>query len=219
MSHPETDERVRLVVVGEDHEVDPQEEADLLAFGWDLSNRLLHPENFTTPDPSLNVGCGDDYFRLPGWINFDLNALPGWHLDLVASMFDLPFGDDTCARAYVGHVLEHVPYADAPAALREIHRVLKPGGELLVVGPALDLAEAINAPQWLIDDIKEHVGNDDGLGHQWTATSTNTLDLVRSVFPRADFIPLGETGLRDGWPNRNTLPTSRWQVAVLAVVE
>lgn len=45
----------------------------------------------------------------------------------------VPFGDRYFDRVIAIHVLEHLP--DLPAALREIHRTLKPGGEFCAVIP------------------------------------------------------------------------------------
>jgi SAM-dependent methyltransferase len=60
----------------------------------------------------------------------------------------LPFPDGSFDRALAIHVLEHLP--DLPAALREIHRLLRPGGRLVVVLPcegglAYALARRISA--------------------------------------------------------------------------
>lgn len=45
----------------------------------------------------------------------------------------LPFDDGFFDRILAVHVLEHLP--NLPAALREVHRVLKPGGRFIVVIP------------------------------------------------------------------------------------
>ena len=49
----------------------------------------------------------------------------------------LPYGDDSFDRALCLDVLEHLSFEEQPAALAELHRVLKPGGELLVSVPNL----------------------------------------------------------------------------------
>jgi SAM-dependent methyltransferase len=60
----------------------------------------------------------------------------------------LPFEDASFDRALAIHVLEHLP--DLPAALAEIHRLLKPGGRFVIVIPcegglAYSLARRISA--------------------------------------------------------------------------
>ena len=53
------------------------------------------------------------------------------------SITALPYGDDAFDRALCLDVLEHLAFEEQPAALAELHRVLKPGGELLVSVPNL----------------------------------------------------------------------------------
>jgi len=54
-----------------------------------------------------------------------------------ASLMALPFPDASFERALCLDVLEHLAYEDQPRALAELHRVLVPGGELLVSIPNL----------------------------------------------------------------------------------
>ena len=53
------------------------------------------------------------------------------------SLLELPFPDGRFPRALCLDVLEHLTYEDQPRALAELHRVLVPGGELLVSVPNL----------------------------------------------------------------------------------
>ncbi len=72
-----------------------------------------------------------------GWSILDIQAGPG--VDYVGSCVDLSFlADGSCAEVYASHVLEHLSYdADLPRAMKEIHRVLEPGGRLRVSAPDL----------------------------------------------------------------------------------
>ena len=54
-----------------------------------------------------------------------------------ASLLDLPFEAGSFDRALCLDVLEHLTYEEQPRALRELHRVLKADGELLVSVPNL----------------------------------------------------------------------------------
>jgi SAM-dependent methyltransferase len=54
-----------------------------------------------------------------------------------ASILALPAADATYDRVLCLDVLEHLQYADQAQALAELHRVLRPGGELLVTVPNL----------------------------------------------------------------------------------
>jgi predicted SAM-dependent methyltransferase len=70
-----------------------------------------------------------------------LNIQPGPEVDLLGSCTDLgAIGDGAAEQVYASHVLEHLGYQDElPRALAEIHRVLRPGGRLLVSVPDLDI--------------------------------------------------------------------------------
>lgn len=149
---------------------------------------------------------------MPGWTNCDID--PVYSVDVVCSATSLPFGDEIADRVYFGHTLEHLDYGtDAVLALREAYRVLRIGGELGVVGPAMDLAVETEQPQWLFDAIAED-GPDSGPGgHKWTATAENTLALVQSVFNGALVVPVAVVMREFGWPNE---VDATWQVAIMA---
>ena len=53
------------------------------------------------------------------------------------SLTALPYDDGTFTHALCLDVLEHLSFEDQPRALAELHRVLRPGGELLVTVPNL----------------------------------------------------------------------------------
>ncbi len=79
----------------------------------------------------INVGCGHEV--LPGFVNLDVRPVPG--LELRADALRLPFADDSVFEARAGSLLEH--FADPCEVLDELHRVLAPGGQLIVRVPAL----------------------------------------------------------------------------------
>jgi SAM-dependent methyltransferase len=53
------------------------------------------------------------------------------------SLTSLPYADASFDRALCLDVLEHLTFEEQPRALAELHRVLRPGGELLVSVPNL----------------------------------------------------------------------------------
>jgi len=83
----------------------------------------------------LNWGCGSS--PKPGWINSDRRRCDG--VDVVADIHDgLPLEDDSVEYAVSIHALQEIPYAGLVSALRELRRVLRPGGVLRLVLPDLD---------------------------------------------------------------------------------
>lgn len=80
----------------------------------------------------LDVGCGPNTHA--GFINLDYLWHPGvdvcWDLGT-----GLPFGDGSLAGVFSEHCLEHFPQPEAAKLLREIRRVLAPGGTLRLVVP------------------------------------------------------------------------------------
>lgn len=79
----------------------------------------------------LNLGCGAEVIRRPGWTNLDAKAaLEGV---VAGDVTALPFADGSFDRVVASQVLEHLE--DPVAALREWARVLAPGGVLLVAVP------------------------------------------------------------------------------------
>jgi predicted SAM-dependent methyltransferase len=80
----------------------------------------------------LNWGCGRS--PAPGWLNSDRN--PGKGVDIVADIRDgLPIDDDSLDYVFSMHALQEVPLADLIPVLRELHRVLRPGGVLRLCLP------------------------------------------------------------------------------------
>ena len=78
----------------------------------------------------LDVGCGDRPYDsiFPGAVGFDMPGNP--HADLHGSIDTIPVEDASFDVVLCLQVLEHVP--DPAAAVRELHRVVRPGGRVLL---------------------------------------------------------------------------------------
>lgn len=85
--------------------------------------------------PLLNLGCGRR--RHPDWTNADL-VPAGPDVLAVDLRRPLPFAAATFTAAYASHVIEHLVPVEAHRLLREIHRVLAPGGVVRIVVPDLE---------------------------------------------------------------------------------
>jgi predicted SAM-dependent methyltransferase len=81
----------------------------------------------------LDVACGDH--KTPGAIGLDIRPLPG--VDLVHDMTVHPWPlPDACAyRVLCSHILEHIPPDKILGVMAEMHRLLKPHGQLLIAMP------------------------------------------------------------------------------------
>jgi len=87
------------------------------------------------PERGLSVHVGAGSSHLEGWVNVDLWPAP-LSLDF---RWGLPFAAGSTDRVYLSHVLEHAYYPnEALQLLREIHRVLRPGGRVRIVVPDIE---------------------------------------------------------------------------------
>jgi len=105
---------------------------------WRIQLRLF---GLRRPRPVLvNLGCGRDY--RPGFVNVDINI--AFRRDLWLDLRNpLPFADGSIDGIFCSHVLEHFPWDQTSAIVRECHRVLLPEGILRVGVP--DVEPAIRA--------------------------------------------------------------------------
>ena len=81
--------------------------------------------------------------KCQGWEILNTNPAP--YVDHVCNANDLSrFENDTFEQIYASHVLEHFDYKDElPRTLIEWHRVLVPGGTVLLSVPDLDILSSL----------------------------------------------------------------------------
>lgn len=87
-------------------------------------------ERFGAEGTMINIGAGQTRLH-PRIKNIEIDDGP--NIDIVGSVLDLPFEDNSVDLVVTQEVLEHV--AHPLVAMREIHRVLKPGGVAYVQLP------------------------------------------------------------------------------------
>lgn len=106
-----------------------------------LASRLNYPRyrwlTCWKPPLRLHLGCGPVY--IPGWINID--GLLVWKTDVFLDIrAGLPFPNNSVEGIYTCHTLEHFEIGPMLGILREMHRVLIPGGGFRIVVPNLERA-------------------------------------------------------------------------------
>ncbi len=79
----------------------------------------------------INLGCGR--FPKEGFVNVDWAATPGVDVVHDLTRLPLPFEDGCAELIELDHVLEHL--SDVFGTMRELHRVLRPGGEVVIRVP------------------------------------------------------------------------------------
>lgn len=139
----------------------------------------------------LQFGCGA--FPAEGWIN--TNLAPGPGVDISCDVrTGLPLPPDSIEYIASMHALVELPYLDVVPALRELHRILKPGGVLRLGLPDLDRAidayRSGDAGYFSIPD-DELASIDGKFVVQMTWYGTNlmmfTVNLARDLLERAGF--------------------------------
>jgi len=175
--------------------------------------------------PSLHLGCFDHV--LDGWHNTDVTPhlwiarVPGaagllYRLGLLsatrraqhaAGLFRrvhylnvarrFPFPDGTFSAAYCSHMLEHLTRDRAEACVREIHRVLKPGGVFRASVPDLDRFVAAydpgDADAWMTMLLESDQVRDKNR-HHWMYNERS----LSALFRRAGFADPVRRGYREG---------------------
>lgn len=126
----------------------------------------------------LHVGAGDKHW--PGFVNIDAYGAP----DVISDGRKLPFEADYADEIHAIHFLEHVPRLDVENMLFDWHRVLKPGGRLVIEVPSMNkMAQLIVAGEknmrlTLLGIFGDPRDNKPGMMHAWAYTVEELTDIL-----------------------------------------
>jgi len=133
---------------------------------------------------AANIGSGQRRFEsIPGvieWKNLDCVSRPGQVPDIVCDVLKepLPFKDGSVDLVALVHTLEHWELSSQDHALGEIHRVLKPGGSVIIIIPDIRAL----AQRWLARQISDYIYSvnlcgayqgEEGDFHRWHHTQAS----------------------------------------------
>jgi SAM-dependent methyltransferase len=149
----------------------------------------------------LNWGCG--HAGEPGWINSDLKDGPG--IDLPCDIREgLPLDDGAIDYAVSIHALPEVPVDQQLEVLRELRRVLKPGGVLRLALP--DLLKGVDAYRRgdrdyfvIPDEDMATLGGKLALQLVWYGYSRTLFvpEFIEELLRRAEFAAVHHVGFRE----------------------
>jgi hypothetical protein len=162
----------------------------------------------------LNLGCGDRYAQ--GWVNVDFGSphRKDREIDLIG---ELPWEHDSILHVYMGHVLEHLTPAQATVLLERLYPLVRPEGQIMIVGPDVKLAEKLQAQGYVLEVPLEHLrhgaGRWAGDEHMWECTAAGLTRLLRTSGWKS-IENVGIENVAEFWPVAVRGP--KWQCAVSA---
>lgn len=113
---------------------------------------LLNVGSWTGNFESLAVGVARSVTGLdiePKALEVARNNVPG--ADFVeASVFEMPFADDSFDAVTLFEVVEHLPTGTEPEAFAEIARVLRPGGRIVLSTPSWTVRSRLLDPAYFL---------------------------------------------------------------------
>jgi hypothetical protein len=162
----------------------------------------------------VNLGCGDRYAR--GWVNVDHSGMPH-RADIRLDLRNpLPWASGTLEKVYAGHLFEHLRVHEVITLLERLRPCVAEGGEMLVVGPDVDVALGMQVAGELdvtLDSLKYGADRWSGDVHRWEWSAPAQECLMR-VTGWSDICQIPWHTVPDEWPIAERGP--RWQRAVLA---
>lgn len=129
----------------------------------------------------LHLGSGKHPW--PGYINIDQDE----RADEIGDVTALDYADNSVDEIHAVHLFEHLNRMQAPKVLSDWHRVLKPGGKLVLELPCMEkIAQMIVDGETRVGFTLFGIFGDIRLPnplmrHQWCYTSTELADLMKQT--------------------------------------
>lgn len=105
----------------------------------------------------IDIGSGP-HPKADATIRVDVHQWPGVTHIHDLNQFPYPFEDNFADKIYLGDVIEHMIFTQAPLVLRELHRIIKPGCKLEVTCPDLE---------WVFKSLTNGTWKRDTMGVDW----------------------------------------------------
>jgi SAM-dependent methyltransferase len=99
------------------------------------------PTRIQGKELKLDLGCGDN--KAQGFLGVDKFATSSTDYTFDLLKFPWPIDDGACATLHCSHFFEHIPGLERPAFMEECYRVLKKGGQLVIITPYWSSARAV----------------------------------------------------------------------------
>lgn len=161
-----------------------------------LLGRVLFSRKPPLKNGYCNLGCGQavrygycnaDFFDMHAKITSRKNKKLDWEIDL---RYPLNCDDNFFCGVFLEHVIEHVDISHGRRLLKEIHRILRPGGILRITAPSLEKYIDYyngNVPhkkflKW--DNRGEALWS---LAHNWNHRSVYDYSLLEMILKEANF--------------------------------
>lgn len=140
----------------------------------------------------LNLGSGQRPFSSPTWTNVDCQEK--WNPDVLADIRSMPmFADESAEIIILWHVIEHFGCGEADPIIKECHRILQPGGRLIVATPDLEkLARAFTrkwhdmpliSEQIYVTNLYGAYMGDEADRHKWGWSGIGLMNYIGNLAP------------------------------------